>query len=246
MQQRVEADDSLDDFPTPPWATRALLVHVIGKNWGLESLTGALPHKREGEVAWEPCCNRGFMAKPLTEFFPRVHATDVHDYGWGGMAGQADFLFPSTGIPDDGVDWVIANPPFKLAVQFIERALAVSRVGCAFLVRTSFLEGGDRYEDLFSKRPPNLVAQFAERVIMHRGVLRDPSLPYWDAEAGKMRRPSTATSYCWLVWIPEWAVRQRIVWIPPCRRKLEKPGDYPVWPELGSAPPRDTSALTVS
>lgn len=25
MAQRVEAHDSLDDFPTPPWATRALL-----------------------------------------------------------------------------------------------------------------------------------------------------------------------------------------------------------------------------
>lgn len=24
MQRRVEAHDSLDDFPTPPWATRAL------------------------------------------------------------------------------------------------------------------------------------------------------------------------------------------------------------------------------
>jgi len=29
MAQRFEAKDSLDDFPTPPWATRALLEHVI-------------------------------------------------------------------------------------------------------------------------------------------------------------------------------------------------------------------------
>ena len=25
MAQRAEAKDSLDDFPTPPWATRALI-----------------------------------------------------------------------------------------------------------------------------------------------------------------------------------------------------------------------------
>lgn len=30
MAQRIEAKDSLDDFPTPPWATRALIEHVIG------------------------------------------------------------------------------------------------------------------------------------------------------------------------------------------------------------------------
>jgi hypothetical protein len=29
MAQRTEAKDSLDDFPTPPWATRALIEHVL-------------------------------------------------------------------------------------------------------------------------------------------------------------------------------------------------------------------------
>jgi hypothetical protein len=28
MAQRVEPKDSADDFPTPPWATRALLEHA--------------------------------------------------------------------------------------------------------------------------------------------------------------------------------------------------------------------------
>ena len=31
MAQRIEAQDSRDDFPTPPWATRALLSHVLGE-----------------------------------------------------------------------------------------------------------------------------------------------------------------------------------------------------------------------
>jgi hypothetical protein len=29
MAQRAEAKDSLDNFPTPPWATRALIEHVL-------------------------------------------------------------------------------------------------------------------------------------------------------------------------------------------------------------------------
>jgi hypothetical protein len=30
MAPRIEGRESLDDFPTPPWATRALIEHVIG------------------------------------------------------------------------------------------------------------------------------------------------------------------------------------------------------------------------
>jgi hypothetical protein len=30
MAQRIEAADSPDDFPTPPWATRGLMEHVVG------------------------------------------------------------------------------------------------------------------------------------------------------------------------------------------------------------------------
>ncbi len=69
--QRSESHDSLDDFPTPAWATRALCHHV---------LDGLASHY---DVCWEPACNRGAMVKPLAEFFSRVDASDVHDYGFG-------------------------------------------------------------------------------------------------------------------------------------------------------------------
>jgi hypothetical protein len=69
------------------------------------------------------------------------------------------------------------------------------------LVRSAFEEGVERYTTLFSKAPPTLMAQFTERVIMHKGVLRDPSREYLDERTGLMKRPSTATSYKWMVWI---------------------------------------------
>lgn len=53
MAQRVEAHDSLDHFPTPPWATRALCEHVI---------------ELRGRTVWEPACGEGYMAKPLKEY----------------------------------------------------------------------------------------------------------------------------------------------------------------------------------
>ena len=38
MAQRIESKDSLDDFPTPPWATRSLLEYVIN-NENFKSLS---------------------------------------------------------------------------------------------------------------------------------------------------------------------------------------------------------------
>jgi hypothetical protein len=58
MAQRVEPKDSADDFPTPPWATRALLEHVLRNPGELATMT-----------CLEPACGAGHMAKVLKEYF---------------------------------------------------------------------------------------------------------------------------------------------------------------------------------
>ena len=65
MAQRTEPPDSADNFPTPPWATRALLEHVIGDR-------GPFNGNRR---AFEPACGAGHMARPLAEYFGEVHAS---------------------------------------------------------------------------------------------------------------------------------------------------------------------------
>lgn len=180
MQRRVEAHDSLDDFPTPPWATRALCEFLIDVGLDVRDYS-----------CREPAANRGHMVKPLTEYFATVDASDVHDYGAGYPV--RDYLFPGD---LDAVDFTITNPPFRLAEQFIERAAATSRIGFAVIVRAAFLEGQGRFDRLFSKNPPSFVLQFTERVVMHKGRL---------APEG-----STATAYAWLVWIDgEWPTKLR-------------------------------------
>lgn len=219
MQQRAEAHDSLDDFPTPPWATRALLEHVIIPSTGLLSRNDI-----QRSSVWEPCANRGHMVKPLGEYFGRVFASDICDYGMGYT--QHDFLMPY--LPQDvayGADWIITNPPFRLAFDIIQRGIDLASIGVAVLVRSAFEEGVGRYDALFRQRPPTLLGVFSERVIMHKGVLRDPSQLYLDEKTGEMKRPSTATSYKWMVWIKGMNPRPQ-VWIPPCRTRLERPGDY--------------------
>ena len=210
MQQRSEPHDSLDDFPTQPWATRALCEHVLN---GCH-LTG--------KTAWDPACNRGHMTDPLGEYFAAVWASDIHDYGLDG-AFQHDFLMPYVPAPlkwGEGLpDWVITNPPFRLAEQFIARARLTAGEGVAMIVRTSFLEGVGRYQNLFSKTPPSIVAQFSERVPMVTGRLT--------------AKGSTATSYCWLVWI-NGVTTTKLVWIPPCRKQLERAADYAAYSEVAA------------
>ncbi|MEP1990457.1 MAG: hypothetical protein ABJJ09_02300 [Ascidiaceihabitans sp.] len=223
MQQRQEARDALDDFPTPMWATRALCVWLEAQGHFLEDLT-----------AREPCANRGYMVEPLKEFFAAVTASDVHDYGVG--YAVEDYLF---GPLPDVTGWTVMNPPFRLAQQFIERALETSGSGVAVFVRSAFLESEARYDELFSKNPPTAILQFSERVVIHKGVMRKKGEKYWDPEAdngegkekGKWRSASSATAYCWLIWETFGPLDERgteFHWIPPCAKELEQPNDYEV------------------
>jgi hypothetical protein len=135
MQQRKEPHDSLDDFPTPPFATRAVLEWMDAN--GLIS---------RHHVVREPCANRGYMVRPLEEYFTTVLPADIHDYGFGYPVD--DYLF---GPDQFGVDWTFMNPPFRLAQQFIERGLRTSKEGVAVIVRSAFLEGGGAiFQPLFT------------------------------------------------------------------------------------------------
>lgn len=193
MQQRTEPKDSLDDFPTPPWATRALCEWI-----GAESL--------KTMTCREPAANRGFMVRPLQEFFGTVYASDIHDYGYG--FSVCDYLNTNVG----STDWTITNPPFKHAEEFVLKALRESEKGVAMIVRSAFLESVGRYERLFSQTPPSDILQFVERVPMVKGK--------YDAKV------SSATAYSWLVWrLDTPADHTRFHWIAPCRKRLERASD---------------------
>jgi hypothetical protein len=199
MQQRSEPHDSLDDFPTPPWATRAACEFIANQGLTLSGMS-----------VREPCANRGYMVRPLLEHFGAVIASDVHDYG-AGFPVQ-DYLY-GLDAHFSRTDWTFMNPPFRLAAEFIERALRLSNVGVAAIVRTAFLEGMERFQTLWSVSPPWAVAVHVERVPMFRGRV--------DAEG------ASATSYSWIFWRTDTAERLPIGWIPPCRKRLERLTDYP-------------------
>lgn len=227
MASRVEPDDSLDYFPTPPWATRALIEDV-------------LPHlgvSLDGMTARDPGCGEGHITGVLQEYpLLRVWGSDIFDYSRDGRSppgwvGERDFLDDSQSF--GGTDWYIMNSPFgDQSLPFVLRALWLASVGVAAFVRQQWLEGIERYEQLFSRQPPTLYAQFVERVNLCKGR--------WDPEG------TTASAYCWLVWVKDMAPLPPL-WIPPGRREARSRADdvarftaHPVLPfgnSAGAEPP---------
>jgi hypothetical protein len=220
MSSRQEPDDSLDFFPTPPWATRALVERVlphIDPLWRLDK-----------QSAWEPACGEGHMAEVLREYFGAMLATDIFDYGYGDRV--LDFL-SDLEVVDIPADFIITNPPFgEKGEAFVLQALQRARFGVGMFVRLQWLETVGRYEKIFRDRPPTLIAFFAERVNLCKGR--------WEPEGG------TATAYIWLVWIKGMEPRAAF-WIPPgCREALTRPDDaerFTQHPVAKRRPPVETA-----
>lgn len=195
MSSRQEPDDSLDYFPTPPWATRALIECVL-----------PTLHIHKLGAAWEPACGEGHIAEVLREYCLLVQATDVFDYGYAPRC--LDFLAEDT---TGDAEWIITNPPFGDKTEaFVLRSLQLARTGVAMFVRLQWLETIGRYERLFRDRPPTLISFFCERVNLCKGR--------WEPEG------STATAYIWLVWLKGASPRAPF-WIPPGQRDALKRSD---------------------
>ncbi|MCM2294684.1 methyltransferase [Allorhizobium sp. BGMRC 0089] len=136
------------------------------------------------------------MLPALQEVFKSVDFSDLND--WGISAPVIDFLSPEAAWLS--ADWIITNPPFNLATEFLLRAYEIARKGVAFLVRINFLSGIERYNTIFRCQKPTLIAFYSERVPIIEGV--------WDPQS------STATDYVWLIWL-KGSSPMVPVWFPP-------------------------------
>jgi hypothetical protein len=128
-----EGRPDLDFYPTPPWATRALLHHV--------PMAG---------TCWEPGCGSGWMSEVLIKHGLDVYSTDIQPRGYGDPE-PLDFL--AADLAGVEFDWVVTNPPYVDALGFVTQALKVARVGVAMLVKLAFFEGARRWEALKGRYP---------------------------------------------------------------------------------------------
>jgi hypothetical protein len=156
-----------DFFPTPRWATFALIDN----------------ERFSGEI-WESACGDGAMSRVLEETGCDVVSTDLFDRGFG-EPGH-DFLRPTR-----SVDNIVTNPPYNCAEGFVASGVKHANRKFALLLRLAFLEGANRAKTIFSQCPPSRVWVFSERITFYpKGV--DPkgtgTTAYawfvWDKAAG--------------------------------------------------------------
>src|SRR6516162_3210429 len=142
---RRQVDEGPDFYPTPAWATKALLRHV----------------KFQGSI-WEPCCGEGDMSEVLIKAGYKVFSSDKYDRGYG---RRQDFLSLTDSYKP--FDNIVTNPPFAIAEDVLSHALGLARRKVCLLLRLAFLESQSRYHRFYARRPPEKVLVFSERLSMY-------------------------------------------------------------------------------
>lgn len=135
--------DGPDFYPTPQWATEALI--------DIEEFNGSI---------WEPACGDGAMSEVLKRTGNRVFSSDLYDRSFGEVG--IDFLKTNRRF-----DNVVTNPPYNSAENFIHHAREVANKKFAFLLRLAFLEGINRQKTIFSHYPPTRIWVFSERITFY-------------------------------------------------------------------------------
>lgn len=132
-----------DFFPTPKWATHALIDN----------------EKFVGDI-WECACGDGSMSDVLETTGNKIISSDLYDRGYG--EGGVDFLAARSKVRN-----IITNPPYNAAEGFVKQGLELSDGKFALLLRLAFLEGKNRQHTIFAKRPPARVWVFSERITFY-------------------------------------------------------------------------------
>lgn len=135
--------DGPDFFPTPAWATFALIEN--------EPFRGDI---------WECACGDGAMTEVLKETGNVVASSDLYDHGYGEIGH--DFLTTTRRSRN-----IITNPPFHSAEGFVASALKNTESKFALLLRLAFLEGANRARTIFHQHPPSRVWVFSERITFY-------------------------------------------------------------------------------
>jgi hypothetical protein len=160
--------DGPDFFPTPAWATHALIENEVF----------------DGDI-WECACGNGAMSQVLSNTGQRVMSSDLFNRGFGDAG--IDFLESSNRISN-----IITNPPYNSAEGFVRKGVELAQKKFALLLRLAFLEGGNRARTIFKDTPPSRVWVFSERITFYPAETEQKgsgTTAYawfvWDKDAGQ-------------------------------------------------------------
>ena len=145
-------------------------------------------HFNPPQIFWENACGNGHIGKVLEDTFPlaKIHNTDIIQRQF--PCKQLDFLTATKADRPKEFTYIITNPPFKLAEQFVWKAMDLLNDGevCAYLLRIQFYESKSRKE-LFEKFPPKFIFAHSERQQLSKN--------------GDFDKYTTGTQFfAWFVW----------------------------------------------
>lgn len=153
-------------------------------------------------LVWEPACGEGHLSKRLIETGHSVFSSDLIDRGYGEVL---DFLSIEAYQYQGNFPCILTNPPFRYATEFVLRALdLLPNKGCAcFLLKTTALEGKNRYESIYRNSRPHYVFQFIERLLCAKNGDFD----------GMVSGGGSAVAYSWFVFEKGYKGETILEWI---------------------------------
>lgn len=168
MSQRVSGYERRpnDLYETPEWVTEALLPHIM---------------QRVDAPIWEPAAGNGKIANVLERIVPFVFQSDIQ--GEPGLVEELDFL--TTNKIHCDFDFIITNPPYELAREFIVKALDMSYPSglVAMLLRTDFDHAKTR-QSLFGEH-----RAFAKKLVLTKRI------KWFEGTTG-----SPSFNHAWFIW----------------------------------------------
>lgn len=170
----AEQAKAAECWETDPWAAYEIL--------RVELLT---------ENVWDPCCGTGNLSRAAIMAGYRVHATDLHDWGYF-AADEVDCDFLQVQLQQRpfkaGQFSVFMNPPFSKACEFVDHAWTLGARKILCFQRQAWRESDER-ADWWAARPPARVW-----VCGSRATCWLFTVPPEDRKGG------TSTAHAWYVW----------------------------------------------
>ncbi len=146
---------------------------------------------------WECAAGKGHLSKQLEKYGKKVYSTDLIDRG----SGYALMDFLTTNKKWDGD--ILTNPPFKLGLEFANKALSLvsDKNRVILFTRLLFLESNKR-KKLFIDNPPKQILVYSSRIECVK-----------DAELNDTFDHGSIACYCWIIWQKGYKGKTTLEWI---------------------------------